>query len=118
MCFFDQYKFVCNDWKWGNFRQHCQQEYRTGETCGMKMVYNTQHRPEKCTLCEKIERKKRRFEKHKADYERWAADRKVNRTASMEVAVEEMNSLRAEITQLMSEKDVRNRNIGNSRRNN
>lgn len=115
MCYYDNYKFSCNDWKWGNFRQHCQREYRTGETCGMKMVFQTVQLGEKCTMCEKIERKKRRLEKHKTDYQRWSTDPQKYRF-SMEKAVEEMKTLAQEIAQLMADKEARYRMIGNTRR--
>ena len=115
MCYYDNYKFACHDWKWGNFRQHCQKEYRTGETCGMKMVYQTVPLAEKCSMCEKIERKKRRLEKHKVDYQRWAGEPQKYRF-SMEKAAEEMRSLVQEITQLMQDKEARYKMIGNTRR--
>ncbi|RMY66198.1 hypothetical protein D0863_08602 [Hortaea werneckii] len=116
MCYYDNYKFACNDWKWGNFRQHCQREYRTGETCGMKMVYQTLPLAEKCSMCEKIERKKRRMEKHRSDYQRWSADPQKFKF-SMEKAVDEMNGLANEIKQLMADKEARYKMIGNTRRN-
>jgi len=116
MCYYDNYKFACNDWKWGNFRQHCQREYRTGETCGMKMVYQTCQLAEKCSMCEKIERKKRRLEKHRADYQRWSCDPQKYKF-SMEKAVEEMKALAQEIAQLMADKEARYKMIGNTRRN-
>jgi hypothetical protein len=115
MCYYDNYKYACNDWKWGNFRQHCQKEYRTGETCGMKMVFQTVGLAEKCSMCEKIERKKRRYEKHKSDYQRWATDPAKYRF-SMEKAVEEMKVLSQEINQLVADKESRYRMIGNPRR--
>ncbi|KAI7090309.1 hypothetical protein KC356_g1730 [Hortaea werneckii] len=116
MCYYDNYKFACNDWKWGNFRQHCQREYRTGETCGMKMVYQTLPLAEKCSMCEKIERKKRRMEKHRSDYQRWSSDPQKFKF-SMEKAVDEMNGLANEIKQLMADKEARYKMIGNTRRN-
>ncbi|KXL43046.1 hypothetical protein M433DRAFT_330599 [Acidomyces richmondensis BFW] len=116
MCYYENYKFACNDWKWGNFRQHCQKEYRTGETCGMKMVYQTIPLAEKCSMCEKIERKKRRVEKHKADYARWHSTDPQKYRFSMEKAMEEVQSLSQEIKQLMADKEARYRMIGNPRR--
>lgn len=116
MCYYENYKFACNDWKWGNFRQHCQKEYRTGETCGMKMVYQTIPLAEKCSMCEKIERKKRRVEKHKADYARWHSTDPLKYRFSMEKAMEEMQSLSQEIRQLVADKEARYKMIGNPRR--
>ncbi|OAK96970.1 hypothetical protein IQ06DRAFT_194705, partial [Phaeosphaeriaceae sp. SRC1lsM3a] len=60
MCFFDQHRFACGDWKWGQFRQHCAKEYRMGHTCGKKLVMQTIPTGTKCKLCEKIETKMRR----------------------------------------------------------
>lgn len=115
MCFYDNYKFACQDWKWGNFKQHCQKEYRMGETCGMKMVYNTILLAEKCPWCEKIEKKLRRREKAKADITRWAAEPGRYR-ASIEKAQDDITSLEGEIYNLQLEKDRRYASIGNGRR--
>ena len=60
MCFFDQNVYVCGDWTWGPFRQHCNREYRTGEACGMKLIMTTHRVGEKCKICEKIDSKRRR----------------------------------------------------------
>ncbi|KAK4908885.1 hypothetical protein LTR49_022277 [Elasticomyces elasticus] len=115
MCYYDNYKYQCNDWKWGNFRQHCKSEYRQGETCGMKMVYQTLPLADKCTMCEKIERKQRRLEKHKSDYQRWAAEPKRYK-CSMEKAMDEMEALAQEIQCLIGGKQAKYHNVGNLRR--
>jgi len=115
MCYYDNSKFVCGDWKWGNFRQHCQKEYRRGETCGMKMVFQTLQLAEKCTFCEKIERKQRRYDKLVADYQRWARDGDKFR-ASMEKAMEDARLLQYEINVLKQEKEAKYKMIGNTRR--
>lgn len=115
MCFYDQYSYQCRDWKWGNFRQHCQAEYRTGETCGTKLVFQTLGLPEKCKLCLKIEAKDRRRAKHVEDYNRWR--REPGRyKASMEKALGDIKALDNEICQLRAEKQDRYYAIGNSRR--
>ncbi|KAK3678532.1 hypothetical protein LTR78_001830 [Recurvomyces mirabilis] len=116
MCFYDNHRFACNDWKWGNFRQHCHAEYRTGETCGMKMVYQTLAVAEKCQMCQKIERKQRRYEKHRADYGRWVQENPTKYKFSIEKAVEEMKVLAEEIKRLVSEKQARYMAVGNPRR--
>ncbi|KAH9838813.1 hypothetical protein Tdes44962_MAKER08177 [Teratosphaeria destructans] len=116
MCFYENYKYACNDWKWGNFRQHCQKEYRTGETCGTKMIFQTTLLADKCSMCEKIERKKRRYEKHKSDYQRWNSTDPQKYRFSIEKAVEEMKSLAQEISTLMADKERRHNMIGNPRR--
>src|SRR5271156_3250156 len=61
MCFFDQHRFNCGDWKWGHFRQHCNSEFGVGETCGMKLVMQTYEIDTKCKLCQKIDTKHRRM---------------------------------------------------------
>ena len=71
MCFFDQHRYMCGHWKWGHFRQHCNREYRTGETCGMKLIMETFPTNSKCKLCEKVETKFRRQEAEAARILRW-----------------------------------------------
>lgn len=115
MCYYDNYQYTCRDWKWGNFRQHCQKEYRTGETCGMKMIYQTIALNDKCTQCEKIEKKLRRREKAMSDLERWSRE-PAKFKASIQKAREDIAQLEAEIQTLKLDKDRRYANIGNSRR--
>lgn len=67
MCYFDQCRVSCGDWKWGHFRQHCNREHRTGETCGMKFIMSTI--PMK--LCEKIGTKRRRRRKELDRINEW-----------------------------------------------
>lgn len=86
-----------------------------GETCGMKMVYQTIPLPDKCKLCLKIEAKQRRLLKHKDDYQRWAREPSRYR-ASMEKAIEEMRFIAAEIQALQGEKTDKFNMIGNTRR--
>lgn len=114
MCYYDQQRYRCHDWKWGNFRQHCQREYRMGETCGMKLVYDTKNVAENCTLCEKLERKRRRLDKAAADHQRWEGD--PARKASREKAYEDIVALKAEIERLTSERHARYVTVGNPRR--
>jgi hypothetical protein len=71
MCFYEQYQMYCGDYKWGHFRQHCSKEYRTGETCGMKLVMNTIPKHEKCKVCTKIDTKKGRLMKEQERIHRW-----------------------------------------------
>ena len=115
MCFYEQYVYACRDWKWGNFRQHCQAEYRTGETCGMKLTYRDVHLQEKCKICLKIEAKQRRRQKHVDDYNRWSKDSR-RYQASIEKAVGDIKALDNEIKTLVSEKNDRYNRVGNSRR--
>lgn len=114
MCYYEQYRFECGDWKWGNFKRHCQSEYRMGETCGMKLIFHTLPLTSKCALCEKIEKKHRRYEKTKADYSRWYQD--PTRQASAAKALEDLHALAAEIQGIQAEKQSRMQNVGNARR--
>lgn len=82
MCYFDQVRWTCGLWKWGNFRQQCTKEYRTGETCGLKLVFDTAYKPEQCKTCDQIARKKRRIQKMENDIERWRKEG--NRRATIE----------------------------------
>jgi hypothetical protein len=75
MCFFDQTVYACGDFKWGSFRQHCAKEYRTGETCGMKLVMNNVYVERKCTICDKLEVKYRKRAKLEDDIKRWKRER-------------------------------------------
>lgn len=55
MCFYEQTIFSCEDYKWGRFRAHCAKEYRTGETCGMRLIYEASRVPQKCNTCKRVE---------------------------------------------------------------
>ena len=112
MCFFDQYRFICGDWKWDKFRQHCNREYRIGETCGMKLIMQTICMPTKCKLCEKIETKLRRRAAEVERINRWQAT-PASFKASIDKALAEIRSLDAEIHQLNCERGERLQDIGN-----
>jgi len=114
MCFYEQYRFECGDWKWGNFKRHCQAEYRMGETCGMKLVYLTVPLDQKCQLCQSIDKKSRRYEKTKADYSRWYQD--PTRQASAAKALEDLNALAQEIKTIQADRQNRMQSVGNIRR--
>lgn len=102
MCFYDQYQMACNDYKWGNFRQHCSKEYRTGETCGMKLVMNTIPMADKCKLCLKIDTKQGRVFKEQERINRWLkeAQRGHLRQASIEASQHTVAQLEYEIRDL------------------
>ncbi|KAK0726804.1 hypothetical protein B0T26DRAFT_637287 [Lasiosphaeria miniovina] len=74
MCFFDQTRWACGFWRWGNLRQQCTKEYRIGETCRLKLVFETSHRPDHCKTCEQIVRKQCRIAKMKKDIARWTRE--------------------------------------------
>lgn len=114
MCYYEMYLWECNDWRWGNFKQHCEKEYRMGETCGIKMIYRTQNVPGCCKLCEEINRKKRKHEKARADFDRFKRD--PQRQATAEVRLEEIQALEIQIKTLQDNRLAKMTNVGNSRR--
>lgn len=114
MCYYEMHVFACRDWKWGNFRQHCQREYRTGETCGSKLVYQNIPNAEKCKTCQKIDTKERRRQQEQQKIIRWQSEGSKYR-ASMEKAWQEMKNLESEINSLYAEKAKRYTNLGSGR---
>ncbi|KAI9745141.1 MAG: hypothetical protein M1818_001419 [Claussenomyces sp. TS43310] len=111
MCFFDQQVFACGDYKWGQFRQHCAKEYRTGETCGMKLVMQAQHVRTLCRICEKIEVKLSRLRKEEDKIRRWEKEGANHRKASIEKAEDEIDELNRAIDKLEKERQDRNRRL-------
>ena len=106
MCFFDQHRFQCGDWKWGHFRQHCNREYRTGETCGMKLIMQTVPVSQKCKLCDKIETKNRRKLAEMERISRW--EREPGRfSASIDRSWDIVKALEKEISELGYERQRR-----------
>ena len=106
MCYYDNFKYACGDWKWGNLQEYCNVMLHQGETCDTRMVYQILPLADKCVMCEKIERKQRRLDRHKADHQRWAAEPHKYRY-SLEKASEEMKALAQEIQRLMGDKLAR-----------
>ncbi|PGH27786.1 hypothetical protein AJ80_00574 [Polytolypa hystricis UAMH7299] len=112
MCFYNQKKFACGDWAWGNFAAKCNHEYRMGETCGMKLVNNTEHLQTQCKLCEKIGIKYRRRQAEMERLTRWRREGSVM-IASMERSQTIIKDLEQEIKQLEYERQMKQLNIGN-----
>jgi hypothetical protein len=113
MCFYEMFRFECGDWKWGNFKQHCNKEYRMGETCGMKLVLETYSQPSKCRLCEKYHTKLRKREAECDRIKRWQSEGK--NPASVEKAYANVTQLDDEINALYSEIHKRRTNITSQR---
>lgn len=105
MCFYDQNRMACGDYKWGHFRQHCSKEYRTGETCGMRLVMQTIEIGDKCRICQKIDTKKRSIRKEEEKIKRW--NRESGRRASIAKAEEDIYRLQQEIYNLECERQSR-----------
>ncbi|RAL17342.1 uncharacterized protein BO97DRAFT_4761 [Aspergillus homomorphus CBS 101889] len=108
MCFYNQKKFACGDWSWTNFAHRCNYEYRTGETCGMRLVNETFSENAKCRLCDKIETKKRRRSAEVDRLTRWKREGGTL-VASMERCQKLIMELEKEIFQLEREKQERQR---------
>lgn len=114
MCYYDQDRYTCGDYTWRNFRQHCNMEYRTGETCGMKLIYQTNDVARKCTTCDEVDRKMRKREKLAANIQRWS--REGGKSASIEVAYEDIAEIDEQLKKLYSRLTAARSNIGNSSR--
>lgn len=103
MCFFDQYVHECGDFKWGPFRQHCAKEYRTGETCGMKLIMATYRVQQKCKICDKMDTKWNRRRKEEERIKRWRKEGG-KKKASIEAAEDNIAHLDSEIQSLMRQR--------------
>lgn len=103
MCYFDQTRWTCGYWKWGNFRQQCNKEHRTGETCGLKLVYNTSFQPQPCKLCDQMSKKERRIRKMSEDIDRWY--REGNRRATIEKTRNDIAEIEGQIKDLGKQHD-------------
>ncbi|SPJ80253.1 uncharacterized protein FTOL_08645 [Fusarium torulosum] len=110
MCFFEQTRWECGFWCWGHFRQQCNKEDHIGETCGLKLVYETKKEEDICKLCQNTEKKRRRYGKMYLDVQRW--QREGNRNATIERTRDEMHDILGQIWHMEKEHDERLRNLG------
>lgn len=106
MCFYNQKRYACGDWSWTNFAHRCNYEYRTGETCGMRLVNMTEFESAQCRLCEKIETKYRRRSAEMERLNRWKREGSTL-VASMDRSQKLISELEKEIRQLQRERDDR-----------
>jgi predicted RNA-binding Zn-ribbon protein involved in translation (DUF1610 family) len=111
MCFFDQQLYQCGDFKWGPFRQHCAKEYRTGETCGMKLVMTSISVHQKCPKCEKIAIKYNRIAKEEERIKRWTREGAKHRKASIAASQDIIRDLNHDISKLEKERNERRRQL-------
>ncbi|KAI6763227.1 hypothetical protein HG531_013124 [Fusarium graminearum] len=105
MCYYDQIRWTCGYWRWSYFRQHCTKEYRVGETCGLKLVYETKFEPGLCRLCCQTEKKQSRYAGLSQDLERWGGD--TNRTVAIEQARLQMEEVADQIHRMRKQHDCR-----------
>lgn len=59
-------------WRWNKV-------YRIGETCGLKLCYNTTREEEPCKLCEALFIKHHKIDKMEADIQRWLSEATVEK---------------------------------------
>ncbi len=109
MCYFEQTRWACGYWKWGNFRQQCNKEYRTGETCGLKLVYDTKMQHGACKICDQITKKDRRLRKMYDDIQRWTMEG--NRRATIEKTEADIEDLKVQISELWHNHQMKQRSI-------
>ncbi|KAI9640580.1 hypothetical protein NHQ30_010879 [Ciborinia camelliae] len=79
---------------------HCAKEYRTGETCGMKLVMTTYQSHEKCKICTKIETKWGRIQKEQERVLRWKKENGKSRQHSIEASEDKIRELQQEVSNL------------------
>ena len=99
MCFYDQDRYACGDYKWGQLRQHCNREDRIGENCSSKMIMSTIQVRKNCRHCETYITKRRRIRQGRERIIRWS--REPGRSpASIERSQDTICRLQREIDQL------------------
>ena len=99
MCFYDQFRFSCGDFKWGHFREHCSRESRVGETCGTKVVYAYHDVEYRCRHCIKFDSKMRRYSAERDRIARWSREG-CRFAASIERAEDNVKSLEETIRKI------------------
>lgn len=108
MCFFEQTLWHCGYWRWGHFRQQCNKEYRTGETCGLKMVHETIRQTDVCRLCKDIQKKERKRDKLMSDIARWELENyRSPRGASIAKARDDLYDVQTALEAMHNEHDDR-----------
>jgi hypothetical protein len=76
-----------------------------GETCGLKLVYETKNEGDVCKTCHDTEKKQRRYDKMYRDVERW--QREGNRSATIERTCGEMHDVLNQIARLQNDHETR-----------
>lgn len=101
MCYFDRTYWTCGLHRWGKFRQQCPKEYRLGETCGIKLVYDRTYKGTQCKLCDQIEKKQQRLRKMEQNIDQWRKEG--NRRATIEKTEHDMAQTQDAIQKIWSE---------------
>lgn len=84
-----------------------------GETCGLKLVYETKVEADICKLCHDQAKKQRRHDKMVRDVERW--QREGNRSATIERTCDEIEEVRGQIYRIAQEHEHRLQSLGQVR---
>lgn len=84
-----------------------------GETCGLKLVYDTRREGDICKLCHDTEKKQRRLDKMYRDVERW--HREGNRRATIERTNGEIREVSEQIYRMREEHHSRISSLGQVR---
>ncbi|KAI0136511.1 hypothetical protein BJ170DRAFT_14852 [Xylariales sp. AK1849] len=112
MCYYDQTRWVCGYWRWGHFRQQCTKEHRTGETCGLKLVYNTNNETGVCKLCRDIQKKQLKLDKLRVDILRWQHEGGAPRHATIDKAQEMVTEIYCAIQNMNQQHWFRSASMG------
>lgn len=84
-----------------------------GETCGLKLVYETKVEADVCKLCHDIEKKQRRYDKMYRDVHRW--QREGNRSATIERTCQDMQDVQGQIFRMQEDHGNRLQSLGQVR---
>lgn len=76
-----------------------------GETCGLKLVWDTVRLDSDCRLCEDIAKKNRRIKKLEDDIQRWHSEG--NRKATLEKADKDLSEILQQRRKLYEQHVVR-----------
>ncbi|KAJ4270021.1 hypothetical protein NW762_001694 [Fusarium torreyae] len=109
MCYYEQIRWACGYWRWGQFRQQCS-EYKKNEQCTLKLVYETKTESDVCKLCHDTEKKQRQYEKMYRDVQRW--QREGSRNATIEQTCGEMQVMLGVIHRMREEHYHRLQSLG------
>ena len=113
MCFFDQKVFKCGDWKWGVWREGCWKSPQKGDSCGIMLIMSSQFVEDLCGSCLKIETKRRHIRKLEEKIQRWSKE--PNRTASIDMAKQDIHNFAIEIADLDTGRIIRNNGFTHAR---
>lgn len=80
-----------------------------GETCGLKLIYNTTELKSACKICDQHAKKNRRLQKMRSDVLRWQCEG--NRWATIEKTNADILEIQAQLDDLDRSHDARVRGM-------